>query len=283
MGFTVPNDGTAGDRQQEELHESDLLILAAGHNGYGVVSGCAVSAQGTPDMTVAVASGTAKVGGTNVTVSAGNVTITADGSNPRYVLIEVDSAGAKSANAGTAAANPTKPTPSSTKTVLAEVYVPAGDTAIGAAQIVDKRVLLGASSPLPWIVEIDTYLPAAANTNFDNVLISTAKYRNAIKYSSGAQNAEMSWPVVLAAGTWVCQVVADRETAYGIASIQIDDVEKGTIDFYGVAANSLRFATSGFAIAADGEYTLKLKITSKNASSSGYQAQISALRLIRTA
>lgn len=147
MGFTVPNDGTAGDRQQEELHESDLLILAAGHNGYGVVSGCAVSAQGTPDMTVAVASGTAKVGGTNVTVSAGNVTITADGSNPRYVLIEVDSAGAKSANAGTAAANPTKPTPSSTKTVLAEVYVPAGDTAIGAAQIVDKRVLLGASGP----------------------------------------------------------------------------------------------------------------------------------------
>jgi hypothetical protein len=154
VGFTSPNEAAATHPEQAEVHEADWLILAAGLNGYGVVSGCAVTAQGSPDMTVAVAAGTALVGSSLVTVAGGNVTITADGSNPRYVLIEVDSAGAKTANAGTAAANPAKPTPTSTKTVLAEVYVPAADTAIASGQIIDKRVLLG-SIPRQALVQTD--------------------------------------------------------------------------------------------------------------------------------
>lgn len=141
MGYTIPNSAAAGDANQAELHEADLLILAAALNGYSVLSGCAVAAQGVPDMTVAVAAGSVLVGGVPAAVAAGNVTVTADATNPRYTLIEVDSAGAKSANSGTAAANPTKPTPTSTKVVLAEVYIPANDTAVASGQITDKRVL----------------------------------------------------------------------------------------------------------------------------------------------
>jgi hypothetical protein len=73
-------------------------------------------------------------------VTAGNVTITAaDGSNPRFDLVVVDSAGAKSAVAGTAAANPVFADPAG-KVVLAAVYVPAADTDIDANQIIDKRI-----------------------------------------------------------------------------------------------------------------------------------------------
>jgi hypothetical protein len=119
-------------------------ILAAGLNLTGVVSGCAVTAQGSPDMTVAVASGVAIVGGTSATVTAGNVTIGAAGAQPRFDLICVSSAGVKSAVAGTGATNPVFADPAG-KAVLAAVYVPASDTDIDSNQIVDKRVIIK-----PW-------------------------------------------------------------------------------------------------------------------------------------
>lgn len=143
MAFTIPNEADAAFAAQAAPDKVDIDILVAGVGGTGVISGCAVTAQGTPDMTLAVASGSVRVGSTVATVSAGNVTITAaNATNPRFDLVVVDSAGAKSVTAGIAAASPAFPSIPANSVVVAAVYVPAADTAINTNQIVDKRVLL---------------------------------------------------------------------------------------------------------------------------------------------
>ena len=147
MAFTLPNAATAAFTPQAEPDSVDIDILVAAISGQGVVSGCAVTAQGSPDMTVAVAAGVIQTGGVRYAVSSGNVTITAaDGTNPRFDLIVADSAGAKQRRGGTAAASPIFPTPTAGDVVLAAVYVPASDTDIDANQITDKRAFV---QPIP--------------------------------------------------------------------------------------------------------------------------------------
>lgn len=144
MPFKIENNDEAFHTNQSIWMESDIDALAAGINSDGVLTGCAVTAQGTPDMTVAVAVGTILVSGVKAEVTAGNVTITtADATNPRIDLIVVSNAGVKSATAGTAAASPKAPAIPASSVLLAMVYVPAADTTIASNQITDKRVNLG--------------------------------------------------------------------------------------------------------------------------------------------
>jgi hypothetical protein len=144
----VPNTPAAAFAPQAGLDSGDLQIMAAAPALTGVVSGCAVTAQGSPDMTVAVAAGVVRIGGRKVVVAGGNVTITAaHGTNPRHDLITVDTSGVKAAVAGTPAAvtattEPVFPAIPANRVVLAAVYVPAADTAINANQITDKRVII---------------------------------------------------------------------------------------------------------------------------------------------
>lgn len=147
MAFTIQDKSEATHPNLTKLYQTDLDILVAGLAGQGVKSGCAVTAQGTPDMTVAVASGTVVIAGAEVAVAAGNVTVTtAHATNPRIDLVVVNNSGTKSVTAGTAAATPLPPDIPSTSVVLAFVYVPANDTAIETAQIADKRVILTATN-----------------------------------------------------------------------------------------------------------------------------------------
>lgn len=141
-GFTIPDKDEAAFPIQSGWFQSDIDALAAAYAGTGVLSGCSVTAQGSPDMTVAVASGEVTVAGARALVSAGNVTVTnAHATLNRLDLVVVDAAGAKSVVAGTAAASPIYPAVPASSVVLAGVYVPAADTDIDANQIVDKRVL----------------------------------------------------------------------------------------------------------------------------------------------
>lgn len=141
--FTIPNVADAFAPAQAQVDKVDLDVIVAGIKGTGVVSGCAVTAQGSPDMTVAVAAGTVRVGQTVIDVTAGNATITtAHATNPRFDLVVVNNSGTKSVTAGTAAASPVYPAIPANSVVLAVVYVPANDTTIASTQIVDKRVLV---------------------------------------------------------------------------------------------------------------------------------------------
>lgn len=144
--FTLPNQADAGWDDQAEPDKVDFDILAAGSATTGVISGCAVTAQGTPNMTVAVASGViafegdiANVTGANVTIEAAHATL------PRFDLILINKSGTlvnptAGNGKGTAAAEPVFPAVPADHLVAAVVYIPALDTAIGATQIVDKRV-----------------------------------------------------------------------------------------------------------------------------------------------
>ena len=143
MPFTIPDEAEAIYAPQARLFQTDLEILSNAVGLTGVVSGCAVAAQGTPDMTVAVASGVVRSSGTRLTVTGANTgTMTADGTNPRFYMVVITSAGAIALRAGTPAANPVEPTLTAGDWALAQVYVPANDTAINADQIVDRRVFV---------------------------------------------------------------------------------------------------------------------------------------------
>lgn len=163
MPFTIPNEADAFNANQAEPDRVDVDIMVAGLAGDGVISGCAVTAQGSPDMTVAVAAGVVKVGTTVVSVSAGNVTIaTADATNPRIDLVTADNAGARAAVTGTAAASPVMPAIPANRVVLAAVFVPANDTTIETNQITDKRVLL------PLVVGQSIISPSQITANQNN-------------------------------------------------------------------------------------------------------------------
>jgi len=144
MGFTIPSNDVAGvPARQSVWYDVDIAILVAGDNGVGVLTGCAVTAQGSPDMTVAVAAGTIQATATSspVTVTSGNANIsTADATNPRIDLVTASATGTKTVTAGTAAAAPKPPALPSGHIALAMVDVPANDTTISTGQITDKRV-----------------------------------------------------------------------------------------------------------------------------------------------
>ena len=143
MPFKIKDVNEPFNNIQSILFETDIDALVAAYNGTGVESGCAVSAQGTPDMTVAVALGAVWVTSTRATVTAGNVTITAAASNPRIDLVVSNSSGVLSATAGTAAAEPVAPDIPASSTLLAMVFVPANATSIQSNYITDKRVVVG--------------------------------------------------------------------------------------------------------------------------------------------
>ncbi len=148
MPYAIPNAGTAPSNvDQAEPDATDIDILVAGWTNTGVRSGCAVTAQGTPDVTVAVAAGVVVVAGVAVAVTGGNLTIAVgNATNPRKDLVVVDNAGTKSVVAGTAAAQPLQPAVPANSVVLATVYVPALNAVVTSSLISDRRVVLDTPS-----------------------------------------------------------------------------------------------------------------------------------------
>lgn len=147
MTATIPNVQSASYAYQAEVDTQDIASWMAGFAGTGVSTGCAVTAQGTPNMTVAVASGSVLVAGASASVTGGNQTIAAaDSANPRFDLIVSNSSGVVSVTQGTPAAHPVFPAIPASSVVLAAIYVPANATTITTAQIVDKRVVIVAAA-----------------------------------------------------------------------------------------------------------------------------------------
>lgn len=148
MPFNIPNKGAGLSNIQSILFREYLDVLVVGLSGIDcTVSGCAVTAQGVPDMTVAVASGSVRSNGVARTVTGANATIAAaNATDPRLDLIVITSAGAIATRTGTAAPAPAPAVRVANDVALAVVYVPAADTAIQSNQIVDLRVLDGSDN-----------------------------------------------------------------------------------------------------------------------------------------
>lgn len=176
MAFTIPNLGAASHDDQAFPNQADIDALTAGIGGNGVTSGCLVTPQGSPNMTVHVASGILTTGTSAVSVSAGDVTITAAASNPRRDLVVSNLSGTLSVIAGTPVAVvpsdptvvPVLPTLPSTNIALAAVDVPANTTTITSAEIVDKRVLLSSGITTVSRLIRKTADTSVANSTFVN-------------------------------------------------------------------------------------------------------------------
>lgn len=150
MPFTIPDKGEGLNDIQSIYFQEYIEILTAGIARTScVLTGCAVTAQATPDMTVAVVAGVVKVRTSTLflgvlepkAVTAANATITAaDATNPRIDLVCITNTGSIVVSAGTAAAAPKPPARVVDVVVIAAIYIPAGATAINANQITDMRV-----------------------------------------------------------------------------------------------------------------------------------------------
>ncbi len=135
-----------------------------------------------------------------------------------------------------------------------------------------------------WLHDIAVFATAIAQTNFDTITADSAAVHAAEKTSSGAQNAEIGWDVVLVAGTWTVELIHLTANDNGIYSVQFAAVEKGTIDGYAAAAvRNVRSSVTGIAVATTAKTRVTLKMATKNASSSSYFGRINHVQLRRTA
>jgi hypothetical protein len=153
MSYTIPNQDLAAFPVQSQIFEIDLAIIAAGYAGYRVVSGCAVTAQGTPDMTVAVAAGRIRPGDetlVDVTAEASLAIDAADATLWRLDLVSSAIDGTATHTAGTAASLTAVKPPDlpAGHVALAFVTVPPGATSIDSTQIVDKRLFMAGPEPV---------------------------------------------------------------------------------------------------------------------------------------
>lgn len=141
--WMVPDKGTAQNDIQSQVFNEYMAIIVAGIRGVdAVLAGGACTAQGSPDMTVAVAKASVLTNRVLRAVAGANATITtANATNPRIDLVVINSSGTLTVRAGTAAAAPKPPTRTANDVVLCAVYVPANDTTISTNQITDLRVL----------------------------------------------------------------------------------------------------------------------------------------------
>lgn len=145
MSFTLPDKGEGQNDIQSIFFQEYLEALAAGISGVDcVLSGGACTAQGSPNMTVAVAKAGVLSNSVMFAVAGANATIgTADATNPRIDLVVITASGAIATRAGTAAAAPKPPARTANDVVLCAVFVPANDTTISSDQITDLRVIRG--------------------------------------------------------------------------------------------------------------------------------------------
>lgn len=247
MPFDIPNVADAGFADQAEPDSVDFDIITAGFARTGVfgTGSCAVTAQGVPDMTVAVAAGTVIINEGAVAVTSGNVTITtAHATLARFDLIVVNNSGTKSAVAGTASANPAFPAVPANSVVLAAVYVPAGDTAINSNQITDKRLVIsgGGATLLIDAVSLSTVIsPAQLTANTDNWNPAGLSTAGRIRMSTDATR---NLTGIAAPATDGRMILLENVGAFSV-NIVHDSTSTATNRFYVGAAN----AGDGFILA----------------------------------
>ena len=137
--------------------------------------------------------------------------------------------------------------------------------------------------PTPYLVSFVPWLGSVSNTNWDTRTQTTSAIGNGYLNSTGAQNAEVTFNVALAAGTWKLKILYAASTGGGIYTVSLDGSSIGTIDCYNGSTTYNNVGTiSGFTVSAPGIYALNFKMATKNASSSNYFAFLQHVALLRT-
>lgn len=127
-------------------------------------------------------------------------------------------------------------------------------------------------------------MTAVSHTNYDFLSVASGLVYVGLKSSSGAQNDEINFDVVLAAGTWTFELIYRANTNGGIFTVQFNGSTVGTIDSYaGVQTENVRSQITGISVTSSGKVRIKLLMATKNASSTNYQGPFQHIQLKRTA
>jgi hypothetical protein len=139
---------------------------------------------------------------------------------------------------------------------------------------------------LPWLVNVDASMTPVSHVNWNtNLVDGNAPYRLIRDTSPVAQNNEISFDVVLAAGTWTFELIHYRDVDRGIYTVLFGGVAKGTIDGYTPAGTPpflTRSPITGVVVVASGKVRVTLRMATKNVSSSGYRGSLSHIQFKRT-
>lgn len=137
--------------------------------------------------------------------------------------------------------------------------------------------------------EICALNKAYSNVNFTTFQATNGAAYNAWRSSSSAQNDEVVFllPLALRGGTWAFSVLYATTTTMGIytVSTSVDGstfTDQGTVDGYnGSGVNFNRSELTGLTVPAGTKF-VRLKMATKNASSSSYGARFSGIGGVRT-
>lgn len=207
-GFIIPNRPDVVHPDIAEPDAVDYQILAAGSALIGVVTGLSVGPTSPATMGVRIAAGTSINSGVQYPFGApvDLAVAVADATSPRFDLVVVTDAGARSVITGTPSDNPVFPTLPLGSAALASVYVPAGTTAITTSLVVSKRVFVKTVTPSDVTAAVGPAPPAVVYANdpaYGAVGDGTTPTQNAVL---GALNAAASGTgggeVVFDAGTY---------------------------------------------------------------------------------
>ncbi len=314
--FTLRSGATAHPEDAVLQFVTDLIASSGVVTKAAGTTLFAIQAQATPDMTVKVKAGRAHIKGSSgnaypvISDADTSVAISSNGSGSTRVdaiVLYID----KSASANSDASNIAKliivqgttsaPSDGTIQSTigssnpfirLADVSVGSGVTSIVSGNITDQRsiskiqfsdLLATPDNILPWLIDIDPFPTAVANTTFDGLTTDTNMLYNGYKYAS-IQNSSITFNIILAAGTWDMQTIHNSDSDQAIATFKLDGVTIGTIDHYaGGFANNVRASITGIQVATSGKKVLTITNPTKNASATGYGLRIQHIVFKRTA
>lgn len=104
-----------------------------------------------------------------------------------------------------------------------------------------------------------------------------------ISNGAGTQNDEISWDLILEAGTWDVIFHHRRSTNVGIYTVSLGGVTIGTVDGYAAAPAAQKSSILGAVVATTGKKRLTFKMATKNPSSSAYVGTLQFVTVRRSA
>jgi hypothetical protein len=143
---------------------------------------------------------------------------------------------------------------------------------------------------LPWVIDIDPLTtPSVANNQWATYSMNVAWYYFCgLSTDSGQlpgyEGFWVEWDVALAAGTYECSLVGGKGPDAGQVDVLLDGTAIVTnADFWEGGINRVVRTTTGIVVATTKTYRVRLRVNSKNASSTNYFATINRIRFLRTA
>jgi hypothetical protein len=230
----------ATDSDGETVHDT-MLEQFGNIANYNVVTGCGLTPSGA-NLQVTVAAGTITHDGATVSVAGNTVTLVADGSNPRYTWIVVNSAGTASIVSGTPAATPTVPEVGD-NVELALVKVSAGGTIASSQNVKDRRLFLPTPADTSVVTLASDQTSAATSTlaNITGLAAAVAAntnyvFRGIVPYYAAAAD-DYKFGITIPAAATIHALVTYVNTS-GSATVATITASGGSISAIGWGAST---------------------------------------------